>query len=282
MRSYSINLVIAAASTMFPASAQWLNYPEPHTPMTRDGKPNLVAKAPRTLDRKPDLSGVWRIEPPAPGEIERLYGDLGAGIVVGDDPRNFNRYFLNLFIDFKPGEEPIRPDAAAATLKNRQALDSPTSHCLPQGMPTRYFNVFPFKILQTPEALALYYELDGAFRQIHTDGRKLPQDPFPSWMGYSTGRWEGDTLVVDTAGFNDKSWLDARGHPHSEALRVQERFHRRDFGHMDMEVTVEDPNVLTRPVTVKFTEILIPNSDVMENFCAEGERDRAHMPVATP
>ena len=101
-------------------------------------------------------------------------------------------------------------------------------------------------------------------------------------MGYSTGKWEGDTVVVDTAGFNDKAWLDAMGHPRSEALRVQERFHRRDFGHMDVETTVEDPKILTKPVTIKFTEVLIPNSDVLENFCAEGERDRAHMPVAVP
>ena len=101
-------------------------------------------------------------------------------------------------------------------------------------------------------------------------------------MGYSTGKWEGDTVVVDTAGFNDKAWLDAMGHPRSEALRVQERCHRRDFGHMDVETTVEDPKILTKPVTIKFTEVLIPNSDVLENFCAEGERDRAHMPVAVP
>ena len=149
-------------------------------------------------------------------------------------------------------------------------------------MPNRYFHFRPFKIFQTPETIGIFYEVDGAFRQIHTDGRKLPADPFPSWMGYSTGKWEGDTLVVDTAGFNDKGWLDAMGHPRSEALRVQERFHRRDFGHMDVEATVEDPNILTKPVTIQFTEVLIPSSDVLEKFCAEGERDRAHMPVALP
>lgn len=108
-------------------------------------------------------------------------------------------------------------------------------------------------MFETPDALSIFYELDGAFRQIHTDARKLPVDPFPAWMGYSTGKWDGDTLVVDSAGFNDKTWLDG-GHPHSEALQVQERFFRRDFGHMDVELTVEDPNVLTKPVTVKFTK----------------------------
>ncbi len=165
-------------------------------------------------------------------------------------------------------------------MKNRQYFDSPTSHCLPVSLPARNLAAFPFKIFQTPQAIAIFYEVDGAFRQIHTDGRKLPVDPFLSWMGYSTGKWEGDTLVVDSAGFNDKAWLDGRGHPRGEALRVQERFHRRDFGHMDVETTVEDSNILTKPVTIKFTEVLIPNSDVLENFCAEGERDRAYMPTA--
>jgi hypothetical protein len=278
MRSEIFSLPILLALATAPANAQWLNYPSPGTPLTSDGKPNLSAKTPRTRNHKPDFSGVWQIEPPQPGEIERLYGDIGAGVVAGDDPRTFSRYFRNLFIDFKPGEEPVRPDAAALTLRNLQNItDSPSSHCLPLGLPYRYFAPFPFKIFQTPDALVIFYEINGAFRQIHTDGRKLPVDPFPSWMGYSTGKWAGDTLVVDSAGFNDKTWLDASGHPHSEALRVQERFRRRDFGHMDMEITINDPQTLTKPVTVKFTEFLIPNSDILENFCAEGERDQVYM-----
>jgi hypothetical protein len=279
MRFQTFRVGIALAGAMALANAQWLNYPAPGTPMTRDGKPKLSAKAPRAHNGKPDLSGVWVIEPPPAGEIERLYGDLGAGVVAGDDLRTFSKYFLNILVDFKPGEEPIRPEAAALTLTRRQTLDSPQSHCLPISLPIRNLTPFPFKIFQTPEAIVILYEADGAARQIHTDGRKLPVDPYPSWMGYSTGKWEGDTLVVDTAGFNDEGWLDARGHPRSEALRVQERFHRRDFGHMDVQATVEDPNILTKPVTIKFTELLVPNSDILENFCAEGERDRVNMPT---
>jgi hypothetical protein len=259
------------------ATAQWLSYPSPKTPLTRDGKPNLKAKAPRASNGKPDLSGVWQIEPPPAGEYERLYGPIGSSGAVGDDVRDNARYFFNLFIDFQPGEEPLTAEAAALTLTNRQnLLSSPTARCLPYGLPHRYFHARPFKIFQAPDEIAMFFELDGAFRQIHTDGRKLPADPFPSWMGYSTGKWEGDTLVVDTAGFNGKGWLDSTGHPHSEELRVQERFHRRDFGHMDMEVSLEDPQTLTKPVTVKFALRLIPNSDVLENFCAEGERDQAY------
>ncbi len=280
LMKFRVGMLLAGA--MVSANAQWLDYPAPGTPLTRDGKPNLSAKAPRTHDGKPDLSGVWSIEPPAPGEIERIFGDLGPAVVAGDDPRTFSRYFLNLLIDFKGGEDPLRPEAAALTLKRRQTMDSPQSHCLPMGLPAIDGTGFPFKIFQAPDSLAIYYEAYGVFRQIHTDGRKLPVDPFPTWMGYSTARWEGDTLVVDTAGFNNKGWMDTFGHPRSEALRVQERFHRRDFGHMDVQATVEDPNILTRPVTVHFTELLIPNSDILESFCMEGERDRAHMPSGNP
>jgi len=277
LRTILLGVVVAAA--MSSVNAQWLNYPAPGTPLKPDGQPDLTAKAPRAANGKPDLSGVWQIEPPPPGEFERLYGPVGAGAVLGDDARDQNKYFFNLFIDFKEGEEPLRPEAAAQMLRNRQNViaNSPVTGCLPYGLPNRYFNARPFKVFQTPEAILMYFEIDGTFRQIHTDGRTLPVDPFPSWMGYSIGKWDGDTLVVDTAGFNDKTWLDVRGHPHSEALRVQERFRRRDFGHMDIEATVDDPRTLTKPVTVKFSVRLIPNSDVLENFCSEGERDQMYV-----
>ena len=286
MRLPTFWLGILLAAHLTSASAQWLNYPDPSTPYTPDGKPDFSAKAPRTTDGKPDLSGVWGVQPAAPGEIERLYGSAvanGPQAVAGDDIRQMNKYFLNLFIDFKPGEEPIRPETRAKEAQLRKAGDNPYSplHCLPYGMPQRYFNVRPFKIFQTPKQLAIFYELDGAFREIHTDGRKLPVDPFPSWMGYSSGHWEGDTLVVDSAGYNDKTRLPG-GHIHSEAMHIQERFHRRDFGHLDMEVTVDDPVTLTKPVTVKFTEVVIPNSDILEYFCAEGERDAAAIAGQNP
>lgn len=270
---------IALGGAMAPVNAQWLNYPAAGTPLTRAGQPNLSAKAPSTYNGKPDLSGVWQIEAPPAGEIERIFGDLGPNRVEGDDPRTFSKYFFSLLVDFKPGEAPIRPEAAAVMGKRQQVQDSPSSHCLPLSVPNIGFVAAPFKIFQTRDEIVMFYEAGGVFRQIHTDGRKLPANPFPSWMGYSTGKWEGDTLVVDSAGFNDKGWMDAAGLPRSEALHLQERLHRRDFGHMDVEVTIEDPNVLTKPVTIKYTNVLIPNSDVLEYFCTEGERDRAHMPT---
>ena len=115
------------------------------------------------------------------------------------------------------------------------------------------------------------------FRQVYTDGRKLPVDPQPAWLGYSVGKWEGDTLVVDSAGFNDRSWLDAYGHPHSEDLRIQERFHRRDFGHIDLQLTIDDGKMYIRPFTIRVTEVLVPDSDILEYVC-ENETDRSHLP----
>ncbi len=262
-------------------SAQWLNYPTPGTPRTKDGKPNLSARAPRASNGKPDLSGVWQTEFAPAGENERIFGSfVGDFVVPGDDPRTFSKYFFNILSDFKPEDAPIRPAAAELTRKNaaRIGTDNPSTQCLPQGI-TRadIFSFAPFKIIQTSGLIAILYEVDNTHRQIYTDGRKLPADPQPSWLGYSVGRWEGDTLVVDSAGFNDKSWLDGRGHPHSEDLRIQERFHRRDFGHMDLSLTIDDPKMYTKPFTIKVTELLVPDSDVLESVCNENEKDRVHM-----
>jgi hypothetical protein len=263
------------------ANAQWLNFLDPATPLTSAGKPDLSAKAPRTADGKPDLSGVWQVEPPPPGEIERLYGkDVANGplATAGDDVNLHSKYFMNIFIDYKRGEEPITPAARAVMARRTQGGGerSALSYCLPTGTPNRWFYDRPLTIFQTPKQLGIFYEADGAFREIHTDGRKLPEDPFPSWMGYSTGHWDGDTLIVDSTGYNDKTRLPG-GYPHTEAMHVQERFHRRDFGHLDIDITVDDSVMLTKPVTVKVTEILLPNSDMVEYFCAEGERDAANM-----
>lgn len=228
--TFHVGILLAAVfmAGAAPGGAQWLNYPESDTLLTPDGKPDLTAKTPRTKDGKPDISGVWAVEPSAPGEIEKLYGPgvaNGPQAVAGDDIRMMNKYFLNLFIDYKRGEEPIRPETRKKEAELRKEGENPytTLHCLPYGMPTRYFNVRPFKIFQTSKELAMFYELDGAFREVHLDGRPLPVDPFPAWIGYSTGHWDGDTLVVESAGYNDKTRLPG-GHIHSEKMHVTERF----------------------------------------------------------
>jgi len=265
------------AASLLTVYAQWLNYPAPGTPRTKDGKPNLFAKAP-VLGGKPDLSGVWQVEPPAKGEIERMLGgDIIGYTVPGDDIRTFSRYFFNILADFKPEESPLRPEAAEIMRSRSTNHITPDERCLPVGVPRGNLIGFPFKIVQTPELIIVLYEDDYTRRQIYTDGRKLPVDPNPTWMGYSVGHWEGSTLVVDSSGFTDRVWIDAVGHPVSEALHVEERFRRRDFGHMDLQITITDPKMYTRPIRFQVTELLQPDTDILEYLCNENEKDRAHM-----
>jgi hypothetical protein len=262
-----------------PTAAQWLNYRAKGTPRTPDGKVNLTARAPRAPDGKPDLSGIWRAEPTPVEELKRLIGDVDTLSVPGDDARTFSKYLFNVLGDFQPGEEPMRPEAAEI-FKQRApdaGKDFPTGHCLPAGVPTGLLIPIPFKIIQTPGLTVILFEGDNTIRQIYTDGRTHPTEPHPLWLGYSIGRWQGDTLVVDTVGFNDKSWLDPAGHPHSDALHVVERFRRRDFGHIDVEATMDDPKMYTKPFTIKFALLLQPDTDILESFCAENEKDRAHL-----
>src|SRR5436190_7422092 len=232
------------------AGAQWLNYPTPGTPRLADGKPDLSGPAPRTADGKPDLSGIWR----------------GAGPI----------YRFNIAQDLQP--EDIQPWAEALFLKrvrdNRK--ESPLAQCLPVSVPFHnFFNLT--RIVQTPALTVILYESPNSpHRTVFTDGRDLPRDPSPTFLGYSTGRWEGDTLVVTTAGFNDLGWLDSAGHPQTESLRITERMRRRDFGHMDFEMTIDDPKVFTKPFTIKTERLLAPDTDLLEDVC-ENERDRSHL-----
>jgi hypothetical protein len=232
------------------ADAQWLNYPTPGTPRLADGRPNLSAPAPRTTDGKPDLSGVWR----------------GAGPL----------YRFNIAQDLKPGD--VQPWAEALFLQRvRDARkDSPLARCLPVSVPFHnFFNLV--RIVQTPALTVMLYESPNSpHRTIFTDGRDLPKDPNPTWLGYSIGRWEGDTFVITTAGFNDRAWLDSGGHPQTESLRIIERMRRRDFGHMDFEITIDDPKAFTRPFTIKTERLLAADTDLLEDVC-ENERDLQRM-----
>lgn len=267
----ALGMVIAAAT----ANAQWLSYPDSRTPRTKDGKPNLTAPAPRT-NGKPDLSGVWELDETPMSELKRALPPDFFELQV--DVPGASKYVLNLLWDFKPEDDPSRPETKALLQQRGQngGKDLPTSRCLPGSVPFSLM-ILPFKIVQTPQQMVMLFEHYDPARQIYTDGRPLPQDPNPSWMGYASGRWQGDTLVIESAGFNDKTWLDAFGHPRSESARMTERYHRRDFGHMDVEVTVNDPKYYTRAFTVKLPFHLIPNSDVLEAVCAENEKDRVHL-----
>ena len=227
----------------------------------------MTARAPR-LNGKPDLSGHWQVQgqPRAPGA---LFG-------LGESENS--RYFISVLADFPPNDLPLTP-AGLERLKYNQQLTTPSPivNCLPDGMPHGNVLPQPFKVVHSAGVIVLLYEVGTTFRQVFMDGRKLPIDPSPTWQGYSVGRWEGDTLVVDTIGFNDRSWLDVRGTPHSEEMRVEERFRRRDYGHLDLTTTITDPKTFTRPITFSVVLDLMPDTELLEHYCAENEKDDAHI-----
>jgi hypothetical protein len=236
-----------------PVHAQWVKMPAAGIPRGPDGKVNLTAPAPRLADGHPDLSGIW---------------ESGGA-----------KYINNIAADLKPGDVPLQP--WARTLVDQRADGShsgedPFANCLPQGVPRVNASPPPWKIIQKPEVIVVLYESANTWRQIFMDGRELGNDYPPTFLGYSTGKWDGDTLVVDTRGFNGKTWLDQTGKPTSEALHVTERFRRTDYGHMQIQITIDDPKVYTRPWNVTETARLVPNAEVIENAC-ENNLDLQHL-----
>jgi hypothetical protein len=255
--------------------AQWLNYSDPETPRTKDGKVNLAAAVPHDSKGKPDLSGVWQAEGAPISELMKI---LPAGVNgLGEDPPPLS--FFNVLAAYKPEESPLRPQFAAE-YQQRAAVAltaPPPALCPPPPVPFADSFPAPFKIVQTPKLTLMLFESDTFFRQIFTDGRKHPADPQPSWLGYSVGKWQADSLVVESVGFIPFGPLDIFGHPHSEAMRVTEQFRRRDFGHMDVQVTIDDSKVYAKPFTYNIALRLLPDSDLLESFCTENEKDAAHM-----
>jgi hypothetical protein len=247
-------LLLSAA----PSGAQWLKHPTAGIPRTADGRPNLSAPAPRTPEGRSMIAGLWR---PAPSIIV----DITRGL--------------------KPGEAvPFRP-WAQALLKQRVADDAkhdPTSNCIVGGVPRNDFVPYPLKIYETPGVVVILYEAIHSYRQIFTDGRALPKNPNPAWLGYSVGRWEKDVFVVESAGFNDNVWLDNLGHPATEQLRVTERFIRRDFGHMDIEIAIDDPKAYTRLWKVTQPLMYQADNELIEYICNENNRYFHIVPDANP
>jgi hypothetical protein len=252
--------------------AQWLNYADPRTPRTKDGKPNLTAPSPQ-LNGRPDFTGVWQGERPSKKELAAaLPEDL---LELQVDLPDLTKNGITVFWGKKPEEEPLT-QSGAAIVKQRSTENPPTTRCLPASVPFGA-GVYAIKMIQAPHEIVLLNETGDPARQIYTDSRRLPKDPDPIWMGYSVGKWQGDTLVVDTIGFNDRAWLDGLGHPRSESLHVTERYRRPDFGHLELEVQIEDPKYYTHPFSFKTNFHLIPDSDIIEFVCSENEKDRVHM-----
>jgi hypothetical protein len=243
---------LAALLFTMPAKAQWLSYPSHGIPRTADGKPNLSAPAPKTADGKPDISGLWQ-------PVPKYIGDIAS--------------------DLKPGEVPFQPWSEALYKHRREteSKDDPTGWCVPGGVPRSDAVPYPFKILNTPGIVLILYEAVHSYRQIFTDGRQLPKDPNPTWMGYSVGHWTDDALVVETAGFNDTGWLDNFGHPATSALRVTESFRRKDFGHMNIEITIDDAKAYTKPWNVTLPLTYLPDTELLEYVCVENNKDVQHL-----
>ena len=259
-------VIVAAALS---ADAQWVNHPTAGLPRTKDGKPDLTAPAPHDRDGKPDLSGVWQAEAASIPELMKLLpgGENGLG---EDIP---SKYFINIFADYERGQEPLRAAPAPASSIGNPG-DTPALQCLPSGLPLAVTLPSPFKIVQMPGLTMMLIEENSTFRQIFTDGRRHPSDPTPSWYGSSIGRWEGETFVVETVGLNDRAVLDAMGHTHSDALHVVERYRRVDVGHVNVQLTLDDPKTFTKPLLVNFRLVLRPDTDLIEYYCTENERDR--------
>ena len=219
---------------------------------------------------------MWQAEPaPSPELIKLVPGGQNG---LGEDVPS--KYFINLLADYPRGQEPLQPKAAAYSARlsaDTVQHDNAGINCLPSSLPLFVTTPAPFKIVQTPGLIVMLSEGDNSFRQIFTDGRALPADPQPSWIGSSIGRWDGDTLVVQTIGFNDRGQLDALGHRHSSALRLTERYTRRSTGHMDVQFTLDDPETFTRPITVSLGMRLRADTDLIEYVCAENEKDRARI-----
>lgn len=270
---------IAVASSA--AFAQWIQLPLPGTPRTKDGKPNLAAPVPKTADGKPDLSGIWEYHrwsdparaaaaataitpPPEPVTLGVPVAPPGGGglksLLQNDDQ-----------ILFQPWAEALYKQR----LENN-GIGLPSEHCLPHGPPGALMIPIPFKILQTPAEVAILFEEFNYYRQIHTDGRSHPETMNPAWYGYSVGKWEKDTLVVDTAGFNDLTWLDVTGYPHTTELHTIERITRPDFGHVDISMTIDDPKAYKKAWTILMHFDLQPDTELIEHVC-DNERDARHM-----
>ena len=248
-------LLLTALGTV--AAAQWLNFRAPGIPRLPDGKPNLSAPAPRTADGKPDLDGIWLNE-------DGPLNELGVRTARGT-------------FEIRPEEIVLTPEGEEWRRQHQgNHLDG---RCLPEDFSMRVrFN--PIKILTFKGLVVILYELHTSYRQIFMDGRALPKEPNPTWSGYSVGRWDGDTLVVDTTGFNDAETIVPGPRPHSDALHIIERFRRPDFGHLDYEITFDDPKMYAKPWTIKHSKLhLDPDDELLEFICNENEKDLKHMGV---
>ena len=277
-RVLAVAVTVAITGPIVQLDGQWFNYPSPRAPRTASGAVDLSAATPRLANGKPDLSGMWMTAEPACV----VRGVLPLAELVKLLPRtrtcpprtaSFSRQSVNMGIDM-PGGLPYQPWLAKLVDERtaNQSLDDPHIRCLPDLFVRAYGLPHYLKFIQTADLLVMLNEYNGVYRQVFTDGRPLPDDPNPSWQGYSSATWSGETLVIDTIGFRDDVWLDWAGSMITSAGKLREQIRRPDFGHLEIEVTVDDPKAYTRPWTVTLRQQFAPDTELIDEICAEGER----------
>ena len=277
-RTMTALLLIIIAGAWGSVRAQWFKQPSPRAPRTSSGEVDLSAAAPRLANGKPDLSGVWMTAEPlcvirGTAPISELLKMNPASRKCPPRTASFSRQSINIGIDM-PGGLPYQPWLAKLVEERtaNQAIDDPHIRCLPDAFVRAYGLPHYLKFLQTPDLLVMLNEYNGVYRQVFTDGRSLPEAPNPSWQGYSTAAWSGDTLVIDSIGFRDDVWIDWDGSMITEAGKLREQIRRPDFGHLEIEVTVDDPKAYTKPWTVTLRQQFAGDTELIDEICAEGEK----------
>jgi len=275
----ALMLVLALAGTSARGVAQWFKYPTPGAPRTPSGEVDLSAATPRQTNGKPDLSGVWMTGEPAcgrvsgPTSVSQLLQLVPPSVKCSVRGPTMSRQGFNMGVDL-PGGLPYQPWLAALVQERiaNQAKDDPHIKCLPDLFLRAYGLPHYLKFVHTPGLLVMLNEMNGVYRQVFTDGRRLPDDPTPSWQGYSSATWSGDTLVVESIGFRDDLWIDWDGSVITEAAKVRERIRRPDFGHLEIEVTIDDPKAYTKPWTVTLRQQFAVDTELVDEICAENEK----------
>ena len=277
-RAMTVLVIVVLAGASGTLAAQWFTYPSPRAPRTSSGEVDLSAATPRLANGKPDLSGVWMTGEPAcvirgTAPLSDLLKLIPRERTCPARTASFSRQSFNIGIDM-PGGLPYQPWLAKLVDERtaNQAIDDPHIRCLPDLFLRAYGLPHYLKFIQTPDLLVMLNEYNGVYRQVFTDGRPLPESPNPSWQGYSTASWSGDALVIDTIGFRDDLWIDWGGSVITETAKLRERIGRPDFGHLEIEVTVDDPKAYTKPWTVTLRQQFAGDTELIDEICAEGEK----------
>ncbi len=266
----AIALLTFVASTDL--AAQWIKYPTPGVPRKADGSVNMTAPAPRMPDGKPDLSGIWTTAEP------NRKGSAGSDLPGDQANITASRQMANIGVDL-PGGLPYQPWLVPIVKERTENLakDDPHIRCFPDNFLRAYGLPHLLKFVHTPNLLVVLDEMNAVYRQVFMDGRPLPEDPNPSWQGYSSAKWSGDTLVIDTIGFRNDTWIDWNGSVLTESGKVREQMRRPDFGHLEIQVTVDDPKAYTKPWTVTLKERIVVDTDLIDEICLENEQSLKHM-----